>query len=335
MTFLLRPVSGHSGANANNVMKIEPSPCFVVKSKILQPNKTSLKKDAKIFINICHNEEIPLPEIDFNPSIVYPLIVNNQWEVPIVTSSIREDSDKKGNLCYVVDCCINTKCVSWIQQDLQLREIVIEWCLESCELREQIEISRDHISFPKLKKKGETIPPLEILKDDLKEDYRETIDEMVKRESKDPISIIEMKRDLIAEEEEGIESDTGLPPLIPVDKVTQHKPLIEEIEDLSLHEVKKPKIISQSEQLKYEVTMGKTNGSSEFFLRVEVTSKIDSSLDYEVKYDPKTNTLLIKNTNTKVYPEKKLEIPLPNVFSDAPKLKCFFVKPERKLVLFL
>ncbi|CAH01510.1 Pih1p [Kluyveromyces lactis] len=333
MSFLLRPLNDSSSNNSNNVIRISPEPCFVVKSKVINPGTTSLSSNAKIFINICHNDQIPLPEIDFNPAIVYPLIINNQWEIPIVTSSIREDVDKKGNVCYVSDCCINTKCVSWIQHDLQLREIVVEWCLESCELRAELEISRDNISFPKLKKKGDTIPELEILREDLTENYEETINDLVNREQKEPVSIIEKRRDFLAEDE----PSTGeLPPLIPIDQSSRRKPLIEEIEDLSLHETKKPKVEEiQKKSISYELSMGKPKDTSEFLLKIEVTSELNSSLDYNIKYDAKSNKLIIKNTNLGIYPEKKLKVPLPDIFNNPPKLECFFVKPERRLIIFL
>ncbi|CDO93183.1 unnamed protein product [Kluyveromyces dobzhanskii CBS 2104] len=332
MSFLLRPIDAGDTNDYNKVIQIQPEPCFVIKSKVINPNNTSVKINAKIFLNVCHNDQVPLPEVDFNPYFVYPLIMNNQWEIPIVTSSVRQDVDKKDNICYVVDCCINTKCVSWIQQELELSEILTEWCLESCELREEIEISRDDISFPKMKKKGDTIPQLQVLSEDLAENYKETIHSLVDREQKDPVSILERRRDLLGEDEPLTDD---LPPLIPINKSTPRKPLIEEIEDLSLHEPKKPKIDSKSRTLNYNLTMGKPKDTSEFLLKVEVVSELESSLDYRVRYDSENNKLIIANINTNIFPEKKLEIPLPDIFKGSPKLQCFFIKPERKLVLFL
>lgn len=81
--------------------------------------------------------------------------------------------------------------------------------------------------------------------------------------------------------------------------------------------------------------MGKPKDTSEFLLKIEVTSELNSSLDYNIKYDAKSNKLIIKNTNLGIYPEKKLKVPLPDIFNNPPKLECFFVKPERRLIIFL
>lgn len=288
MSFLLRPINDRTSEEANKVISIIPEPCFVVKTKVTDHGRTSLLTGTKTFINICHNAEVPLPEVDFNPSIVYPLIMNNKWEIPIITSSIRQDTDKKGNLCYVCDCCINSKSVTWIQKDLQLREILVEWCLESCELREEVELSRDEITFPKLKKKGAGIPPLQILSQELKEDFNKTIDKMINQENDNPVSILEMKRDLMDTDDA---TDDNLPPLFPINNSGTKKPLIQEIEDLSITDrsSRSDKLIQKA--LNYELKMGKCRDTTNYHLKIEISSEINSSLDYETKYDPKDNKL--------------------------------------------
>lgn len=332
MSFLLRPVSESNGKVDHGVVNIQPEPCFVVKSKINDQKRSGLIKNSKVFVNICHNTEVPLPEIDFDPNVVYPLIMNNQWEIPIITSMVREDADKKGNLCYVWDCCVNSKCISWIQKDLQLREILVEWCLESCEIVEGIEISRELLAFPKLKKKGDQIPALEVLHSQLKEDFRTTIREMAQRNDRDPVSILEMKRDLISEED--LMTDQ-LPPLIPNLTSPQGRPLIEEINDLSILDKARVNHKNTLKELDFEVILAKTKDTNDFKLRVEISSELQSANDYVVTYNSKSNTLLVRSNNSD-YKEKTVEIPLPNIFTEGQtSFECFFVKPQRRLMIFL
>ena len=237
MDFMLRPAAESS----NSVVNLEPIPDFVVKSKLISTegrpsHLLKLKANTKAFINICHHDEVPKPDIEFTSSVVYPLIMNNQWEVPIVTSSVREDTDKKGAMCYVWDCCINTDCMGWISDDLQLREIVIEWCLESCELSDVVGISREHIAFPKMKKKGEAIPALEIHLSELTNNYQENIAKAAEAEDDGPSNILRMKRSLLDDEPSGLlgnADDDELPPLIPNNKQSGG-PLIEEIDSLRI-----------------------------------------------------------------------------------------------------
>lgn len=302
-----------------------------------------LHSSLKVFINICHDEKVPKPDIDFNPSVVYPLIMENQWEIPIITSSIRKDKDKKGILCYVWDCCINTKCMEWVCLNVQLREILVEWCLESCELSDMVEISRDNLSFPRMKKKGETIPPLEVLSEVLKRDHNKDMADFAKDEQNDPISILNLKRSLITQEEDQSmvgTNDRTLPPLFPSrERHDSNKPLIQEIDALTIDDKikKKAKPSQEPKDINFEVSIRKTKDSKEYKLRVEIMSEVESGSDLRILYEAQQNSLLVKNVNLDRYKEKELNIPLPNIFSneDINSMRCFFIKNARKLVIFV
>lgn len=344
MEFLLRPVGED---HKDHIVTILPKPGFVIKSKLAtiqgRPNTFSeLQAGFKIFINVCQDDQVPKPDIDFNPSTVYPLIMNNQWEIPIITSSVREDRDKKGASCYVWDCCVNTECMLWISRDLQLREIVVEWCLESCELSEYIEISRDDIAFPKMKKKGEVIPSLEVLSDELSNDYRKEVAKH-KNERDDPTNILKMKRSLLDTEADNSLEGTNekeLPPLFPQAKWDgSSRPLIEEIDQLTIADSKKkkPKILGELQEIHYDVQIRKTKSTNDYKLKIEITSEVNSSSDLKIQYIVEENSFVLKNTNLHVCKEKTLEIPLPNIFTleNISNLKCFFTKKEKKLVIFV
>lgn len=330
MTFLLRPLNSKD----DTIITMNPDPGFVVKSKIEVSKDSRFLSHTKIFINICYHKEVPVPEVDFNASSVYPLIMNNQWEIPIVTSSFREDKDKKGLVCYVCDCCINTRCMSWINKDYQLREILIEWCIESCELRGQMTISRDNLAFPNLKRKGK-IPPLKLLSQDISYDYRHEMNSIIEQERNDPSSILEMKRDLLEENYDTNTDGDKLPPLFPIHSSETKKPLIQEIEGLNLQRTEFKPMKYQEQSLEYSVIMGKTRDLSIYKIKIEVTSELSSGLDYDLKYNKKENLLIVSNKHTELFKYKTLEIPLPNIFKGVPSFRSFFIKGEKKLMIFL
>lgn len=336
---MLRPAD----EQASSVVSLEPVPDFVVKSRLVtteaRPNHLlKLQDGSKVFINICHHDKVPKPDIEFDAVVVYPLIMSNQWEIPIVTSPVREDKDKKGALCYVWDCCINSACMSWISEDLQLREILVEWCLESCEISDVVGISRDHLAFPKMKKKGDSIPLLEVCANELTSDYRKEIAKMAETDDNSPSRILQLKRNML-EESTSLSgtTDDELPPLIPLGN--SNKPLIEEIDNLSIagFKDKKPSIQKELPELQFEVRIRKTKQTQKYKLRIEIESQVDSASDLKLRYNTQQNALEVSNVNLSVYKEKRLLIPLPHIFSeeDVSRLEAIFTKKDRKLIVFI
>ncbi|AMD19216.1 HBR315Wp [Eremothecium sinecaudum] len=340
MDFLLRRVD----SSASSVVKIKAEAGFVVKSKLEFSKDGILKVGTKVFINVCHGKEVPKPEIAFNPSIVYPLITNNRWEIPIITSSVREDKDKKGQLCYVWDCCINSVCMGWVNKDLQLKEIVVEWCLESCELRQDVAISRESVVFPKLRSKG-TIPELEMLKEELETNAEKAIQEAVERSEEGPAAFLELRRSVFNEDKLSTPEDGGddgdmLPPLFPNTAANGRKPLIEEIDPSSVNKRCLSDFCSKVQApsrgvLEYDVKMGKTADSSKYKLKIEVKSQLSSAKDYSLQLDTTSNVLVISNTNTDLYEKKELRIPLPNIYNSQPEIASFFTTRDNLLKIFI
>ncbi|KAL3234964.1 Protein interacting with Hsp90 1 [Nakaseomyces bracarensis] len=344
MDFLLRPIGGgDSGSSSVTVLK--PQPSLVIKSKIVNVddrprNLPSLEADRKVFINLCHDDNAPKPDIPFDANIVYPMIMNNKWEIPIVTSSFRVDHDKKGQECYVVDCCVNSECLEWIAKDYQLKDILVEWCLEAAELRETVEISRDSIAFPKMKKKGDSIPDLEVFSEELDNNY---MNDMIEKDSNsEPTSILKARRDLLIQEEEmSIDNSPlgeQLPPLFP-GQTTRKKSLIEEIDDLSIQEKPKPSEKVRKSPISYDVTMRKVTTSDKFKLRIDIKIEpVESSLDLNLSYDSTNNDLVLRNLNIHICEEKILKIPLPNIFDRNKVLNnadIYFVKNKKTVTILI
>lgn len=141
-----------SKALADEKKVIIPNPGFVIKTKIIQ-HRNSTWTFSKVFINICYHPDVIRPKQDFNPQTDFYLIVQNKWEIPIVLSEEKVDKDKKGNVCLVYDCSINTDCFRWCQIYKDLELILIEWCLEAIEFLYQTLLDRN-FTRPKMEKKG-------------------------------------------------------------------------------------------------------------------------------------------------------------------------------------
>ena len=89
---------------------ITPTPGFVLKTKVNQPNN-----ETKAFINVCYHDDIELPsqkkKLDDEGNEVEGL------NVPLSMSPIRTCSDKSNMTCLVVDAIMNTSVKDEIQKD--------------------------------------------------------------------------------------------------------------------------------------------------------------------------------------------------------------------------
>lgn len=200
-------------------IKLNPKPGFVIKTKILE-SRDSSQVFTKVFINICHDPQVPKPSIDFEPEIVFPMIIENQWEIPIVTSNVKKSKDKKGFPSLVYDCCINDECFRWCQISKDLKLILIEWCIESIELINSITLERDY-NTPKMLSKGD-LTRTELTKDELSNLGFQKLNELQQNEALGVIEELKLGDDEKEEED--------LPDLFNIGgDVEPKKPLIEEI----------------------------------------------------------------------------------------------------------
>ncbi|CAI4063574.1 hypothetical protein SKDZ_08G0780 [Saccharomyces kudriavzevii ZP591] len=334
--FLLRPIKQRHNNESKyvtiesaggSVSKIEPIADFVIKTKLISSSgPEKLQEGKKVFINVCHSQLVPKPETDFDARIVFPLIIQNEWEIPIITSCYRRDHDKKGQECYTWDCCIHSDCSRWIREDIQLRDILVEWCLESCEIRDSVALCRDHIAFPKMKQKGAEIPALEILNDDLQRDYKTKMHEIIEQEARDPMSMLRVSDD----NDCGDDDDETLPPLFPAAKESPGVK-IEEIDESEVARKRDEESVvarDQKDTSEYEVKM-KRYGGAEYKLRILIEDKAKNSKPglFFPSYSAAENVLYIN---------EKLSIPLPcDIVSSAADIKIFHIAKERKLYIYI
>lgn len=325
------------------VLEVEPKPLFVIKSLVASPFRY---QDWKIFINVTHNAQVPKPKTPFHPLKTFNEIMNNDWEIPILTSPMRKDVDKKSNPCLVFDCCISSDLVDSITNSPQLREILIEWCLESVELREDIVILReDNIKLPKLNYKG-TLPPHPIKFD--KTDENVDDDEANGTAAN---TFTAWKNELLQrqEMEEQKNELTTLFPQRSENKVNSN--LIQDITDKCKinHNDKANKInlgdknkLQTKKNIEYNVTMRKTNDTSHYKLKIDIficdkDTKLSQSIKFlnlQINYSRSENTLLIENKNIDHFNIEKLNLALPNIEFSPENIKIFNVNDSR-LALFI
>ncbi|CAD1807913.1 pre-RNA processing PIH1/Nop17 family protein [Candida parapsilosis] len=199
---------------------LHPKPGFVIKTKILE-SKNSSQLLTKVFINICHDPQVPKPSKEFEPEVVFPMIIENQWEIPIVASVAKESKDKKGFPSLVYDCCINDECFRWCQISKDLKLILIEWCIESIEMINSITLERDY-SVPKMLAKGD-LTQTELTMDELSDLGFKKLHELQQNEALGVIEELKL-------EGENEEEDENLPDLFNIGRDgVQKKPLIEEL----------------------------------------------------------------------------------------------------------
>lgn len=235
------------------VTELQPQSGFVIKSKVVAANSAHAPA-TKVFINVCHDLAVPRPDGPFDPAVVFPKIVENEWEVPIIVSLEKTDTDKKGVPALVYDCVVNSECYTWVQVSRDLRLIVIEWCMESVEMMHDMVLDRDY-TLPKLACKGElshtTVPNGE-----LRQGIQKKLAQMKEAETEALLGL-----------DVAPDSPQELPDLRNI-AGSKPKPLIQEV----TNETKKTKEVETNEPM--EMDLDEEEEQSELRARVENTTPL-------------------------------------------------------------
>lgn len=211
---------------AGTAVSLHPAPGFVIKTRIVEGSAHHVIQ-TKVFLNICHDRQVPRPP-SFDPESVFPMIVRNEWEVPIVVSREKTTTDKKGVPSFVYDCCINSECFNWIQINPDLRMIVVEWCIEAVELMYEVVLEREYTT-PKMTAKGD-LGPIEMTPSDLSNGLRAEVEELRNNEIKGLLLEIERSDD------DDSNSNAGDLPSIMDISGSKRKPIIQEILEMRISE---------------------------------------------------------------------------------------------------
>lgn len=213
---------------AGTAVSLHPAAGFVIKTRIVEGSAHHVIQ-TKVFLNICHDRQVPRPP-SFDPETVFPMIVRNEWEVPIVVSREKSTTDKKGVPSFVYDCCINSECFNWIQINPDLRMIVVEWCIEAVELMYEVVLEREYTT-PKMAAKGD-LGPIEMTPSDLSNGLRAEVEELRKNEIKGLLLEIEHSDD----DDSNANFNPGELPSIMDISGSKRKPIIQEILEMRISE---------------------------------------------------------------------------------------------------
>ena len=92
------------------------------------PMNNTIKKDKKLFINVCSNEFVK------EPKTIKKLNENNEeiegYNIPISVGPIRTCYDKSNTLSNVIDCIVNTRVIELSTHDSSYRLFLIQVVLE-------------------------------------------------------------------------------------------------------------------------------------------------------------------------------------------------------------
>lgn len=336
--------------------ELVPVPHFVVKTKTFTPYRI-YPSGTKFFINVCSSNKVPTKElkdehgkevIGFEPQLIFVSISNGEWEIPIITSpEIRETRDKKGIKSLLIDCVINDKYIKWCMLNEDLKDILIQWCIDAVEFQEggSFVLDRDSISLPKRSCIGGEPLTIQVdfnhLKDVSKE--LEDLNKDIYMGKNDPLSLLKVKRlEDNLKEDDNIEANaegTELPSLIPENISTKKKNLIVEVDESTAKEgvkqaqsSKKP----QEEKIRFEVEMSKLPDNTTKLnhkYELKISSQIKNSKGYGLKYDDENKELIIFNSGDEVS-KSNLNFPLP-LDVTGEDITSFFVKKDGKLHVFI
>lgn len=301
---------------------LDPTPGFVIKTRVVQGKHPF---STKVFINVCHDPEVPRPSVDFSPEVVFPLIVRNEWEIPLIVSLEKETSDKKGVPSLVYDCCINPECFQWVQVNADLRLILIEWCLELVEMMHEMVLERE-FTVPKMLSKGE-LSKTEISTEELRTGFQKKLHDLKQDEMLGLLEELEPEQD-----------DEELPDLMDIGKVRQ-KPLIQEISAMTIseriEEVKPTRdamdtLEPSMSPTPYVYSITPQTRDSSFFVKFE-SAQITQGL--RLSYNQENQTAVLTNTDPSrsLGESNKLEIPLPK---NTKPSRSFSVPKEQALYVF-
>ncbi|KAK9464018.1 pre-RNA processing PIH1/Nop17-domain-containing protein [Lipomyces oligophaga] len=135
----------------NNASQIEesielhPLPAFAIKTFLLEstvfPPRTNR---TKVFINVCVDKNVPLSGVPgFTPDD----------DVPVVVGEERSETDNKGELCFVFDCCLNIQFVNLAKENAESIAVLADHCIRVIEHSAGIKLDPDY-KLPKLRYKG-------------------------------------------------------------------------------------------------------------------------------------------------------------------------------------
>ncbi|KLO07037.1 hypothetical protein SCHPADRAFT_837224 [Schizopora paradoxa] len=183
--------SASSSKQDTTLVKLKPTPGFVIKSVVTepgfyafspepssskptspnvlepkaQPRRVAIPKGQKVFLNIAWDLVVPPPPPADEATIRRAMagadldvgFESGAYFVPVVVSEPREDKDKAGNPSLVFDCIFNITLKSRCTKDPEFKMYILELALEHVEAKANMQLSRQ-IGTPNIASKGKLEP---------------------------------------------------------------------------------------------------------------------------------------------------------------------------------
>eukprot|EP00963_Diacronema_lutheri_P009033 scaffold800_cov327-Pavlova_lutheri.AAC.2 len=136
---------------------VVPQPAFVVK---LKDRRTT----GKVFLNVCAHDSVP--DVEDWEGVERAAKGNlkdvERMRIPMRMSVLREDVDKAGNKCQVADCVVHTEVVRQAAKNKAFQTLLVHAAIDLLQGKQSALDLDVGYKLPKLRYKGETVQPMSI-----------------------------------------------------------------------------------------------------------------------------------------------------------------------------
>ncbi|KAG8197737.1 hypothetical protein JTE90_006787 [Oedothorax gibbosus] len=133
-----------------DVKFVHPDPVYVMKF---------VNDGGKIFINLCKNQYVGKPISEQKKG-------GSEWKIPTILTKPREDLDKRGTKCTVVDVMFHPKTIELARNNSRFRNMIEDTAVSMTRQQFSINLNLESAVRPKMKYKGKA--PSVILRKNLK-----------------------------------------------------------------------------------------------------------------------------------------------------------------------
>ncbi len=171
------------GERGMDVKFVHPNPGYVI--------KTTIDGSTKTFINVSQNDAINKPSSSMatRPDGKRGM----QWSIPHSFAPPKEDRDKQGSICKVIDFVVNPDTYRMAETNYQFKKMIEDTAFDGIERQFEVKLDRKNVKYPKIKYKGtptstvirtrnDDIEPTEKEKDDILSDFPYPYDNLTSEE---------------------------------------------------------------------------------------------------------------------------------------------------------
>ncbi|KAG8827386.1 hypothetical protein FRC19_003535 [Serendipita sp. 401] len=142
---------------ATKSLLVTPTAWFTVKT-------SDVERQSKVFLNICTDDCIPEPpkRTDDTLNAVSTAAAETgeigDYYLPIILSNLRDDQDKSGKQCQVVDCILNPIVRRLAERMTKYRNMILEIVLDTADSQFSWNLSREIVFPNNMRSKGKLMP---------------------------------------------------------------------------------------------------------------------------------------------------------------------------------